>query len=146
MFDTQYSFGKSSTERLLTCHKDLQMIMNYVIKFKDISILCGYRPEDLQNEYYNTGKSKVKYPNSKHNKFPSTAIDVCPFPVNWGRIDEFAELVRFIQGIALGKYNIKLRVGLDWNGNWKKDETFVDGPHIELHSKWDEETREWIKY
>jgi hypothetical protein len=148
MFDIEYSFGKSSTERLKTCHEDLQLIMNYVIKFRDCSILCGHRTKELQNEYFDSGKSKVKYPHSKHNKFPSFAVDVMPYDngIDWEDIQTIGEFARFVQGIALGRFGIKIRWGGDFNSDWKNNQKFFDAPHFELHSKWDKEIKEFVKY
>ena len=144
----KYSFSEKSTQNLKSCHRDLQMIFNYVIKYRDCSVLSGFRNKETQNSYYDNGKSKFKYPNSKHNKFPSFAVDVMPYDngIDWNDIQTIGEFARFVQGIALGKFNIRLRVGIDWNGDWKKNESFIDGPHFELHSKWNRETQEWINY
>ena len=56
-------FGSRSRSKLETCHEDLQKVFNEVIKHFDCSILEGTRPQEVQDEYYRTGKSKVKYPN-----------------------------------------------------------------------------------
>jgi hypothetical protein len=48
----------------------------------DFKILCGHREEKEQNEAFNKGNSKLKWPQSKHNSLPSLAVDIAPFPVN----------------------------------------------------------------
>ena len=69
-------FGKTSKRRLATCHEDLQEILNEVIKYFDCSVLCGHRGEADQNKAYESGHSKVKWPNGRHNKKPSIAVDI----------------------------------------------------------------------
>jgi len=136
MFNTKpYKFGKKSASELLTCHPDLQMIMNDIIQLRDFTITCGYRDEISQNKAFSEGKSKLKFPNSKHNKQPSLAIDIAPYPIDWKNDKRFGDLVRFIQGYALGKYGIRIRVGMDFNGDYEYNDNFMDYPHIELHSK-----------
>ena len=82
-------FGKTSKERLSTCEKDLQMLFNEVVKGFDCSVVCGHRGEEAQNEAYKRGNSQVKYPHGRHNAVPSRAVDVSPYPIDWGDRDRF---------------------------------------------------------
>ena len=141
---TPYRYGKRSYSNFQTLHEDLQMIFADIIKYRDCSILCGHRDELEQTSLYEAGKSKVQFPNSKHNSEPSLAVDATPYPLDWNDMQTFQAFDRFVQGYALGKFGIRLRVGLDWNGNWKNDESFVDCPHFELHSKLVD--GKWVKY
>ena len=61
------SFGKTSKKRLEECDPRLQQLFNEVVKEYDCSILQGHRSEEEQNRYFDEGKSKVRFPNSKHN-------------------------------------------------------------------------------
>jgi len=125
-------FSEASKQRLATCDERLQRVFNEVIKHRDCTVLCGHRGEEEQNEAERTGKSKVKWPNSNHNRLPSTAADVVPYPIDWNDRDRFVHFAGFVLGVAAGM-GIKLRSGLDWNGNMSlKDENFFDGPHFEL--------------
>ena len=119
-----YKFGKTSKQRLATCHPDLQEIMNELIKVMDVSILCGHRTKEEQNDAYDKGHSKLRYPKSKHNKSPSLAVDVVPYPIAWDNMKRFNRMVGIIQGIAHCK-GIKIRVGIDFK-------SFTDAPHVEL--------------
>lgn len=139
-----YKFSKKSASELETCHEDLQMIMREVIKYYDFAITCGNRNEIDQNKAFESGVSKVKFPDSDHNTLPSLAIDVVPCPIDWKDIQRFGEFIRFIQGFTLGRFNIKLQSGLDWNGDWRKNERFYDYPHLKLDSKLID--GHWIKY
>ena len=121
-----YSFSQRSDDRLETCHQDLQDIMHEVIKIMDITILCGHRPEDKQTKAFNEGKSKLQFPNSKHNQAPSLAVDIAPWvdgAIPWNDREKFFELAGIVKGIAYMK-GIKIKWGGDFN-------SFFDGPHFE---------------
>ena len=64
------------------------------------------------------------WPNGKHNKKPSLAVDVVPYPVDWSDIERFIRFGWFVKGLAIG-LGIKIR----WGGDWKR---FKDYPHFEL--------------
>jgi peptidoglycan L-alanyl-D-glutamate endopeptidase CwlK len=125
-------FGRKSRERLETCHEDLQDLFNEVVRFFDCSVLEGHRGEELQNKYYKQGNSKVKYPNGRHNKLPSNAVDVVPYPVDWDDTDRMYYFAGFVKGLAYSM-GIPIRWGGDWNDNTEvKDTNFKDLPHFEL--------------
>ena len=125
-------FGKRSMSKLETCHEDLQQVFYQVIKHFDCSILEGYRGEELQNKYFDEGKSKVKFPKGRHNANPSKAVDVVPWPVDWDDTDRMYYFAGFVKGIA-SMLDIPIRWGGDWNDNTEvKDTGFKDLPHFEL--------------
>ena len=125
-------FGKKSMSKLETCHEDLQQVFYQVIKHFDCSVLEGHRGEELQNKYFDEGKSKVKFPKGKHNANPSNAVDVVPWPINWDDTDRMYYFAGFVKGIA-AMLDIPLRWGGDWNDNTEvKDTGFKDLPHFEL--------------
>ena len=125
-------FGKRSKERLLTCEKDLQMVFNEVIKHVDCSVLEGHRSKDRQNSLYEDGKTKVRYPNGRHNSSPSRAVDVTPYPVDWADRERQTLFAGFVIGVA-NQMGIKLRWGGDWDQDFQvQDNTFDDFPHFEL--------------
>jgi len=80
-------FGKTSRKRLATCHEDLQLVFNEVIKHFDCTIVCGHRGEADQNDAFERGNSKLRFPQSKHNQWPSLAVDAVPWPINWDDTD-----------------------------------------------------------
>ncbi|MHC4700772.1 MAG: M15 family metallopeptidase domain-containing protein, partial [Planctomycetota bacterium] len=45
----------------------------------DISLVSGYRDFMEQNALFEAGASTVRWPDSKHNKRPSLAVDLQPF-------------------------------------------------------------------
>lgn len=125
-------FSKRSADKLATCHDDLQMVMNEVIKHIDITILQGIRSKEEQDEFFRTGKSKVQWPNSKHNSTPSMAVDVAPYPIDWNDKRRFDYLAGFVKGVA-SQMGIEIRHGGDWDSdNDFNDQTFHDLPHFEL--------------
>ena len=125
-------FGKASKSKLLTCHEDLQTVFNEVIKYVDCSILEGHRSGERQDKLFEEGKTKVKYPNGRHNASPSRAVDVAPYPIDWDDRERFHLFAGFVIGIARSM-GITLRWGGDWNMNFKVDDNkFDDFPHFEL--------------
>ena len=125
-------FGRRSKERLATCEKDLQMVFNEVIKHVDCSILEGTRGKDRQNALYDEGKTKVRYPDGRHNASPSRAVDVTPYPVNWKDRERQTLFAGFVLGVA-NQMGIKLRWGGDWDQDFEvQDNKFDDFPHFEL--------------
>jgi peptidoglycan L-alanyl-D-glutamate endopeptidase CwlK len=129
------SFGKASKSRLDTCDPRIVEIMEEVVKHFDCSILEGRRDQATQDEYFRTGRSKLQWPNSKHNcNAPdlSKAVDVAPYPIDWNDSNRFFILAGYIKGIAAVK-GYKIRWGGDWDGdNDFKDQTFNDLPHFEI--------------
>lgn len=126
------AFGKASQEKLATCDQRLQKVFNEVIKHFDCTVIEGHRGEAAQNKAFAEGKSKLKYPEGKHNKTPSLAADVLPYPIDWNDTNRMRYFAGFVVGIA-ATMGVKLRWGGDWNQNTElKDNSFNDLPHFEL--------------
>ena len=125
-------FSQQSLAKLKSCEPDLQELFHHVLQLHDCTITDGHRNEVEQNEYFRTGKSKVQYPDSKHNIFPSRAVDVAPYPIDWNdtkRFYYFAGLVKASASIL----GIEIRWGGDWDSdNDLNDQTFMDLVHYEL--------------
>ena len=132
------SFGRISQTRLNTCHPDLITLCNEVIKDFDFSVVCGHRNQVSQMVAYEQGKSQLPWPESKHNKYPSLAVDVAPYPIDWNDKGAFYLLAGWMDCTAHrlkreGKITHLVRLGADWNSNHAtKDQRFHDLPHIEL--------------
>ena len=125
-------FGKKSKMVLSTCEKDLQKVFNEVIKHVDCSVIEGHRSEKRQNELFEKGFTKVKYPNGRHNSYPSRAVDVDPYPIDWDDRERFHLFAGFVLATARSM-GITLRWGGDWNMNFQVDDNkFDDFPHFEL--------------
>ena len=125
-------FGKSSKKRLNTCDNKLQKVFNEVIKHVDCSVLEGHREKDRQNKLFEEGKTKVKYPDGRHNRQPSSAVDVTPYPVDWKDRERQPLFAGFVIGVA-SQMGINLRWGGDWDQDFQVvDNRFDDFPHFEL--------------
>ena len=125
-------FGKRSKERLATCDERLQEVFNEVIQFVDCSVLEGHRSQERQDQLYIEGKTKVKYPDGRHNSNPSRAVDVTPYPVDWADRERQTLFAGFVIGVARAK-GIKLRWGGDWDMDFQvMDNRNDDFPHFEV--------------
>jgi len=130
------NFGNSSKERLCTTHPDLQRLFTEVIKHVDCSVVCGFRNKEDQNKAVAEGHSTILWPYGKHNKQPSRAVDVMPYPVDWSDSPANIERITLFAGFVLGvakMLGIGIRWGHDWDSNMKPDtKGLVDRPHYEL--------------
>ena len=131
-------YSTRSKKRLATCDDRLQKVFNEVIKHVDCSILEGYRNKERQNKLYDEKRTKVKYPNGRHNSSPSKAVDVTPYPVDWEDRERQTLFAGFVIGIARNM-GLKIRWGGNWdmykeNGKWEvADNRFDDFPHFEIY-------------
>lgn len=126
------AFGAVSLTRRDSCDLQLQAVANEVIRTRDATIICGYRGKKTQMAAYLSGRSKKRHPDSKHNKFPSKAIDIGPYPLNWDDTRGICAFAGFVLCTA-EKFNIKLRWGGDWDGDGScVDQNFNDLVHFEL--------------
>jgi hypothetical protein len=103
---------------------------NALAKGVDFSVICGERGREAQTEAFNSGHSKVKFPNSKHNSHPSEAVDVCPWPIAWNDIERFKDLAVIIWA-TWNEMSEEDKDGytLQWGGSWK---SFRDYPHWQI--------------
>jgi len=125
-------FGRRSRRILDTCHGDLHRIAMVVIDYYDFAIISGHRDEEEQRRLYDTGMSKVKYPQSKHNHLPSLAFDLAPYPIDWKDKGRFLVLAGRIMQVA-DTLGIKIRWGGDWDmDDDLNDQSFFDYGHYEL--------------
>jgi hypothetical protein len=151
------AFGAGSKRKLNTCDIDVRIVCNKTIKIIDFSIITGHRTKKDQDALYPT-YTKLKWPNGKHNTFPSRAVDVAPYIQPYGTIfggteqilkmmelrqvskaeaqnfvlKSYARLIGHIEAIAAIE-GIDIRVGIDWDGDFDMlDQKFHDLGHWEL--------------
>ena len=125
-------FSARSMERLETCHPELQRLFRVVVRGFDCTILCGHRGEAEQNKAFASGRSRLRWPNSKHNGRPSLSVDVAPYPLAWGGTMRIYRFAGYVRGVAYG-LGIRVRWGGDWDGDTDlSDQRFNDLPHFEL--------------
>ncbi len=121
-----------SLARLCTCHKDLIDLIIEVDRLIPIRVLTGFRDKDEQDKAFSEGKTKVEYPNSKHNMAPSRAVDIAFVPVNFNNIKKFYFMAGVVLSLAY-KMKIKVRWGGDWDSDLDfNDQKFFDLVHFEL--------------
>lgn len=118
------SFSTKSSKILSTCHPDIQFVLNEAIKIVDFSVIDGYRGQYRQNKYYWNGSSKLQFPNSKHNRKPSLAVDIIPWPTQYSNKYEFYRLAGVILAVAACN-----NINIEWGGDWN---SFQDMPHFEI--------------
>lgn len=128
-------FSKKSRERLETCDPRLVRVMELAIQRIDFSVREGHRSKAEQDAAVRDGHSKTPWPKSKHNRYPSLAVDIYPHPFKneyWKQPQVWADQAKIVLDCA-AELGIRLRWGGDWNqnGEWR-DERFFDGPHFEL--------------
>jgi len=129
-------FSESSKREIETLHPDLRLVLNVAIKIVDFKVIEGARSEERQKKLLMEGKTKTM--NSKHltkdkwGKPLSEAVDLAPYPVDWGEAARFYFLAGVI--IAVGNlFGIHIRYGGDWDGDHMFDEEkFKDLGHFEL--------------
>jgi len=151
------SFGSTSQGRLSECDDLIQIVCYDAIQVVDFSIITGHRGKAEQNAKY-PKYSKVKWPNSKHNSFPSKAIDIAPYIKPYGAIygntqdiekitqlrnvskreandfilKAYARTLGVIEAMAYRR-GISIRLGMDWDMDYDLvDQTFHDLGHWEL--------------
>ena len=125
-------FGRRSLHRLRTVDPRLQTLLTRVVQTYDCTILEGHRGEAAQNAAFDAGKSKLRWPNGNHNAYPSRAVDVAPYPVDWNNTKRFYHFAGFVQATAL-QLDIPIRWGGDWDRDYDlDDQRFNDLVHFEI--------------
>jgi peptidoglycan LD-endopeptidase CwlK len=125
-------FSKRSEEKLAECDPDLIAIIEYAARIINFSVICGHRGKEDQNKAFAEGRSKVKWPDGKHNQSPSYAVDIMPYPEEYNNMDNLIFQAGIILGIA-EIAGVKLRWGGDWNRSYvRKKQSFDDLYHFEL--------------
>lgn len=151
------SFSSVERQRRDTCDPRLIQVLDKAIEVVHFTILCGHRTKEQQDEAFANQRSTKEWPNSRHNSWPSQAVDIAPWKldephIDW-RIDQdlwslrlnkqkaepvlenikvWFSTIYFIIGVAYGM-GIELESGSDWNGNFRfDDQNFVDLPHLQL--------------
>lgn len=125
-------YSARSINNLTSCDLRLQRVAFEIINYFDITIVCGHRNKEEQDKAFHKGYSKLQWPNSKHNVYPSLAVDIAPYPTLYTKKLPFYYMAGYFTGIA-NRMGIKIR----WGGDWTRDNDFyndswLDIPHFEL--------------
>jgi peptidoglycan L-alanyl-D-glutamate endopeptidase CwlK len=125
----------SDQVKLASLDMRLQHVLLEALSVVRFTLIWGFRGEGDQNAAYNDvpPRSFQKWPDSKHNKLPSLAVDVAPFPGLYSRPpQDFYFLAGIIKGVG-AQLGIPLVSGCDWDGDGEtQDQRFHDLGHIEL--------------
>lgn len=92
----------------------------------DINVFSVYRREDEQNRLYEQGYSKLRYPESKHNCYPTLAVDIAPQvngKIDWKDLTLWKDMIGECKALA-ELHGIECNFGADWK--------MRDYPHVEL--------------
>jgi len=132
-----FIYGKSSEQKLSTCHPYIQHIFRKTLALGlvDITVTHGHRGSVVQNQLFTQKLSKTPWPDSKHNRKPSEGIDAYPY-IN-GSVSFDVRHCIYLAGIIMAVD--KMDSGrLAWGGNWDMDteimtdQDFQDLGHFEL--------------
>jgi peptidoglycan L-alanyl-D-glutamate endopeptidase CwlK len=149
-------YSERSEKRLRTCTAKIVTVFSLVIRHFDHVIICGHRTKKDQNAAHDAGRSKLKYPHSRHNTLPSEAIDAGPYNpmkrnIDWpdaavgksimkSHPDARTYVKTLARWYAFGGFVLgaaaALGIKLRWGGDWDMDtiltdQTFDDLVHFE---------------
>ena len=148
------AFGERSRRNLSTLHPLLQVVLARAIEHVDFGIIYGWRSREEQDRLVADGKSKLRWPRSKHNNVK--VIDGIELPWSlaadvylWvpgkgyvvgngsvlGSVAREREAMCWLAGYLMGvgdMLGIPLRWGGDWDGNVASPNRFDDFGHFEL--------------
>jgi peptidoglycan L-alanyl-D-glutamate endopeptidase CwlK len=135
-------FSNISLADNIIVHKDLKIIINNTHNICGYKIISMYRDKETQNELYRMGKTKLKFPHSKHNVIPVQAFDFIPLYYNHNPYDYSTDFYWIAGCIYYAtkqlKKDGKITHSIRWGGDWDMDNNFHDQKfndlgHIELH-------------
>ena len=123
-------WGPRSTKVRSELCPELQEVADFILnEVCDVSLICGHRSEEEQNALY-PRFTKVKWPNSKHNKLPAEGVDLQPFP--YPESDQLLrEQLSYIAGRAI-QYAQSRHIHLRWGGDWDRDGDLSDNNFDDL--------------
>jgi len=138
-----YNFSTRSKDNLFNVHPKLVTLAYRVLRHGlfDFGVTCGERPKEEQDKAVFEGRSKVEFPNSKHNiakgvRDVAEAMDIILYINGKGTYKERDKPSYYMAlGVFLGiasEMGIRIRCGGDWDRDFSvTDQNFHDLPHIE---------------
>ncbi len=133
-------FSVKSENELAGADPRLRQIAYKVLVIKDHSILKGHRNKEEQNAAFNATpqRSKLQWPDGKHNAWLSLALDVQTYPRPPYEPDLRAEQ-HYLLGLYVGvgaELGIELITGADWDDDGQvTDNGWDDLFHVEIVEK-----------
>lgn len=142
-----HEYGAKSSSKLDTCHPQLATVARRALKISpyDITIIHGWRGEEIQNALQESGASTKRWPDSRHNKsddsrlprpeLTSDALDFAPWidgDIPWDDTHIFAVIAGCFFAAA-AELGVTLRWGGDWDSDGStRDQKLMDWGHVEL--------------
>lgn len=140
-----FSYGSRSVAKLNTCDAILRAVAERALELSpyDITIIHGWRGEEVQNALQESGASTKRWPDSKHNHTKdgdgttphSLALDFGPWvkgDIPWNDTHIFACIAGCFFAAA-AEMQVKLRWGGDWDSDGStRDQKLMDWGHLEL--------------
>lgn len=140
-----YQYGSKSMSKLDTCHPKLKEVALLGLEMSpyDITIIHGWRGEEVQNALQESGASTKRFPDSKHNTMrppplnspESEAFDFGPWvngDIPWNDTHVFACIAGCFFAAAQ-QLGVTLRWGGDWDSDGStKDQKLMDWGHLEI--------------
>jgi len=132
-----FKWGDTSRRNLSQAHTILQKLADKALEMskQDLKVICGHRNQADQNKAFAEGTSKLKWPKSKHNCYPSEAIDVVPLPggrIDWDDIDAFEQMVQCFEDAW---YELDDDLTKGWIMQVGADFSWRDYPHVQIVRK-----------
>lgn len=93
-------------------------------KYPNLHICCSYRDQQDQEAAFIAGTSHLHYPESKHNKMPSWALDVFQIDENGQAVFDKVFYTQLAADTLSDGHMIV------WGGRWQ---TLSDKPHFEYN-------------
>lgn len=144
-----HQWSRHSREVRETLHPTLQVFCDEALKYFDLTLIEGWRGKQRQDALLKRKLTKTPFPQSRHNRIPSEAVDMTPY--GWWGVDRDSivwperDAPSFIKDLAIWYYfggcmrmlatklSINIRWGGDWNSNYViNDQKFDDLCHFEL--------------
>ena len=125
-------WGKQSKAVLSTLHPAWKIILDLALKQIDITLVCGLRGQAEQDLAFREGKSKLRFPASRHNRTSdpywalssrdrlSDAVDLVPAGKGYKAGREELSAMAAVIFDAAARCGVTLRWGGDFNRDGDK--------------------------
>lgn len=125
-----YKWSNRSLQIRAGLDKRLKKILDEILQHVDITLVSGHRSKEEQERLFREGYSQLQFPQSKHNSYPSLAVDVQPWPYP-EKEEELWAALGLIAGMAIiigEHYGVEIR----WGGDWDRDGSVTDNNFDDL--------------
>ena len=118
------AWGRTSKKHRESIDHRLNAVSDKVLQIRDHSIIKGHRPEAEQNDPFDRGASKLRWPDGNHNSIPSKALDMRPYPMPEGE-ETLREDLSYLAGLYVG-IGSQAGLRLRWGGDFDQDGETAD--------------------